>query len=407
MKKQRHNANGEGTIYKRKDGRWEARVTLPDGRRKGFYHKDYAVVSQKLLDARSMSAKGLPIPGERLKVGQFLDDWLQEKQDGTKKVRPSTWTRYQDFVRLHIKPVVGNVALAHLTPAHVRSVYRAARKAGLTETTVHHLATVLHGALSFAMKEGLVARNVTELVDRPAIERKEMQTLSAAEVQQLLDYLHEQQHRLEALFILALWTGLRQGEALALRWRDIELDTGILHVNASLRYHHRQFDFQLPKNKKKRDIKLAPEVIAALHQHKGRQADERVQLGQHWQGEEKREDDLVFTNHYGGPMDASNLLKYHFYPTLKKAGVKRVRWHDLRHSYATLQLEANTNPKLVSTILGHSTTAITLDIYSHVRIDMQDAAIEAMHAPYARGPASLLPSSAVVTRGKKACRAGT
>lgn len=387
MKKKRHNANGEGTITLRKDGRYEARLSLPDGRRKCYYGTSYDEAASKLLEARHTLSKGLPIPGERLKVSAFLDDWLQEKKDGTKPVRLSTWTRYQDFVRLHIKPVVGNVALAHLTPAHIRSIYRAARKAGLTETTVHHLATVLHGVLEFALKEGLVARNVAELVDRPAIDCKEMQTLSADEVQQLLAYLHEHQHRLEALFIVALWTGVRQGEALALHWRDLDLETGILRVNATLRYHHQQFYFQPPKTKKgKRTIKLAPEVVAALHAHKARQGEEKMQLGQYWQGEEKREDDLVFTNQWGGPLDASNLLKYHFYPTLTKAGIKRVRWHDLRHTFATLQLEANTNPKVVSTILGHASIAITLDTYSHVNLDMQNAAIEAMKRTLSKRP---------------------
>ena len=119
-------------------------------------------------------------------------------------------------------------------------------------------------------------------------------------------------------------------------------------------------------------------AIEALRAHKARQADERLKLGQHWQGAEKREDDLVFTNHFGGPMDASNLLKYCFYPALKKAGLPRIRFHDLRHTFATLQLKAKTPAKTVSTMLGHSTIAITLDTYTHDDLEEQDEALAAM-----------------------------
>jgi integrase len=367
-------ANGEGTIYLRADGRWEARVTLPNGNSKWITNKDKAIVEQRLLEARYTLYKGLPIPGEKLTVEKFLATWLENIKAS---VRPSTWERYQDFVRLHIVPEVGRVPLAQLSPQHVQGIYTQASKKGLSATTVHHLKTVLHTALADALQKRLVAYNATEGTKPPKIEHKEMQTFSQEQVDQFFEAIKGD--RLEALYILAIWTGMRQGELLALRWNAVDLEERVLWVRASLRYRHQQFTFQRPKTDKgTRRIKIAPMAVAALREHKKNQLTERMQLGDAWQGAEKREDDLVFTNHWGGPMDASNLLKYCFYPALKQAKLPRIRFHDLRHTFATLQLKAKTPAKTVSTMLGHSTIAITLDTYTHIDLDDQDEAIAAM-----------------------------
>jgi integrase len=375
MKKRRGRArNGEGSIRQRKDGYWEVKLTLPSGKRKSYSASSEEAALQKLEEERHKLYQGVPISGERWKVGDFLDTWLQNIKAS---IRPSTWERYHDFVRLHIKPEVGNIQLSQLSPSHIQALYTKASQKGLAARTVYHLKTVLHTALADAMTKKLIAYNPTEGTRPPKIEPKEMKTFSQEEVNRFFAAMKGD--RLEALYVLAIWTGMRQGELLALRWSAVDLDTRELSVVASLRYRHQQFTFQPPKTEKgKRRIKIAPMAVEALRAHKARQADERLKLGQHWQGAEKREDDLVFTNHVGGPMDASNLLKYCFYPALKKAGLPRIRFHDLRHTFATLQLKAKTPAKTVSTMLGHSTIAITLDTYTHDDLEEQDEALAAM-----------------------------
>ena len=373
MKRQGRKSNGEGTITLRKDGRWEARLTLPSGKRKCISNKDKAIVEQRLLDARYSLYKGLPIPGEKLTVEQFLATWLENIKAS---IRPSTWERYQDFVRLHIVPEVGRMPLAQLSPSHVQALYTKASQKGLSATTVRHLKTVLHTALADALYKRLVAYNATEGTKPPPREEKEMHTFSPDEVNRFFEAIKGD--RLEALYILAIWTGMRQGELLALRWNAVDLEERVLTVRASVRYRHQQFDFRLPKTGKIRKEKIAPMAAAALHAHKDRQGDERIKLGQHWQGAEKREDDLVFTNHFGGPMDSSNLLKYCFYPALKKAGLPRIRFHDLRHTFATLQHKAKIQTKTTSSMLGHSTIATTLNLYTHDDLEEQAEALAKM-----------------------------
>jgi integrase len=158
----------------------------------------------------------------------------------------------------------------------------------------------------------------------------------------------------------------------------VDLEECVLTVRASVRYRHQHFDFRLPKTGKIRQEKIAPMAVAALHAHKGRQADQRMSLGQHWQGAGKREEDPVFTNHWGGPMDASNLLKYCFYPALSKAGLPRIRFHDLRHTFATLQHKARIQTKTTSAMLGHSTIATTLNLYTHDDLEEQELALAEM-----------------------------
>jgi integrase len=241
----------------------------------------------------------------------------------------------------------------------------------------------MHTALADAVAKRLVVYNATEGTKPPPIEEKEIRTFSPVEVNQFFKAIEGD--RLEALYILAIWTGMRQGELLALRWNSVDLEERVLTVRASLRYRHQHFDFRLPKTGKIRKEKIAPMAVAALHAHKARQADERLKLGQAWQGEEKREDDLIFTNHFCGPMDASNLLKYCFYPALKKAGLPRIRFHDLRHTFATLQHKAKTQTKTISSMLGYSTIAITQDLYTHDDLEEQDEALAAKERVLNRG----------------------
>lgn len=361
--------NNEGSIVKRSDGRWMARLTLPDGTRKTFYAKTRQEVARLLAAAIRDRDSGLPIVGDRQTVEQFLDSWLEASKHS---VRPRTWKRSKEYVRLHLAPTLGKVALSKLTPQRVQALYAQKMAEGLSTTTVHHLHTVLHRALESALRLGLVQRNVSDLVDPPRVRHHEMATLSPEHARKLLDAAKGE--RLEALYILALSTGMRQGELLALKWRDVDLFGAALHVRATLQHTPDGYTFAEPKTaRSRRRIALPLVAVEALRQHGRRQLEESQKLGEAWS-----DLDLVFPNTIGRPLDGINLLKYWFHPLLERAELPRIRFHDLRHTAATLLLRRGVNPKIVSEMLGHSSVSITLDIYSHVTPDMQQQAADAM-----------------------------
>lgn len=202
--------HGEGTIYKRDDGRWLAQMTLPDGKRKSFYGRTRAEVATKLTDALRDARKGLPIIGERQILAQHLAIWLETIKMQRK---PKTYRSYEQLIRLHVVPVLGKVRLASLTPQQVQQLYARKLEAGLSHTTVQHIHAVLHAALDNALRQGLVQRNVADLVDAPAMRHREMQVLNAEQAKAFLAIASGT--RLEALYVLALTTGMREGELLA------------------------------------------------------------------------------------------------------------------------------------------------------------------------------------------------
>jgi integrase len=361
--------NNEGSIVKRSDGRWMARLTLPDGTRKTIYAKTRQEASRLLASAIRDRDSGLPVVGDRQTVGQFLESWLESSKHS---VRPRTWKRRGEYVRLHLIPTIGKIALSKLTAQQVQSLYARKVEEGLSTTTVHHLHAVLHRALETALRLGLVQRNVASLVDAPRMRHHEMSTLSHEQVGTLL--LTARGDRFEALYLLAITTGMRQGELLALRWRDVDLDNRILKVRATLQFTAAGFVFAEPKtSRSRRRIAISVYAAEALQRHRERQEQERTRLGDGW-----TDRDLVFPNSLGKPQDGIDLLRYSFRPLLMRAGLPRIRFHDLRHTAATLLLRRGVNPKIVSEMLGHSSVAITLDIYSHVVPDMQQLAADAM-----------------------------
>jgi integrase len=363
--------NGEGSIRQRDNGLWEARLHLPNGKRKSLYGETRQEASRKLAEARRDRDKGLPIVGDKQTVAQYLANWLDMVKP---TVRPSTWQRYCELLLLHAVPSFGKVRLSRLSAQHVQSLYAAKLEAGLSPTTVHHLGTVLHGALAKAERLGLVARNVCDLVDVPRMADHEMNVLTPQQVRTLLDGVRGD--RLEALYVLAVTTGMRQGELFALRWRDVDLTRGNLSVRATLRRMKQGgYRFTPPKTKRsQRQITLTQLAIEVLRRHRVRQNSERLESPV-WE-----DVDLVFPNLVGKPLDGPNLLHYHFHPLLKRSGLPRIRFHDLRHTAATLLLGRGVNPKIVSEMLGHASVGITLDTYSHVLPTMQQSAAAEMDA---------------------------
>ena len=326
-------------------------------------------MAQKLTVGLKARLDGVPLPPEQLKAGRYLQEWLQSTQPS---IRPSTWRRYEQLLRLYAIPTLGTLPLTRLEPRHVQRLYADCLAQGLAPATVHQLHAVLRRALGQATKWGTVARNVVALVTPPRVQRHEIQPLSATQTRALLDAAKGE--RLEALYVLALTSGMRLGELLGLRWRDVDLEAGTLQVRQILVRMPSELRFGEPKTKRsRRRIALSAGARDALRHYRTRQAAERLRLGPVWE-----DHDLVFANEIGKPLDAGNLLRQDYWRALAKAGIPRCRFHDLRHTCATLLLQQGVHAKVVSELLGHSSIGITLDIYSHVIPDMQQHAVSAM-----------------------------
>ncbi len=341
------------------------------GRRRWFIGRTRLDVEQKLNAALATRRAELAAAAAGPLLAQFLATWLDSARPS---LRPRTFTRYEQYVRLHIAPALGATPITQLTAQQLQQLYSARLEAGLSATTVHHVHAVLHRALHQAERWSLVPRNVADLVDPPRSCQPEITTLSREQAQALLSAARHD--RLEALYVLALTTGMRQGELLALRWRDIDLDACCLHVRGTLQRSKQGLAIGEPKTRKsRRRIELSKAGVEALSRHREQQDRERLFHRDGWQ-----EHDLVFANEVGRLMEAGNVIRRSFRPLLQAAGLPRIRFHDLRHTAATLLMGQNVPPKVVSEMLGHSQVGITLDLYSHVTPTMQRQATAAMDA---------------------------
>jgi integrase len=365
--------NGEGTISRRKDGRWEARYYVPTmngTKRKTIYGKTQAEVRDKLTKALSDRIDGIVYDDENMTVGEYLNMWLKGSVYGS--VRQSTYDRDTNLVNNHIKPLLGSLKLKKLNSAHIQSFYRDRLDTGLSASTVHKMHDILRHGLAQAVDWHLSPRNVADVVKPPRPVAKEMVALSTDDTRRLLDAAAED--RLEALYKLAVHTGMRQGELLALRWQDVDLENAVVSVRRTLTRSGGKTTFGEPKTKKsRRSIRLTPQAAEALRAHLERQLRDMEILGDRY-----RDQGLVFTTDTGAPINPSNLRQRSFAPLLKRAGLPHMRFHDLRHTCATLLLSCGVHPKFVQELLGHATIAITLDTYSHVMPSMADATAKAM-----------------------------
>jgi integrase len=367
---------GEGSIYRRQDdGRWVGSVTIEEtGRKRYVTGKTRQEVQRKLGALQREIEQGIAANDGRQTVAQYLTNWLET-------IKPTmgdgAWLCHEAYARRHFIPRIGRVALAKLTPQMVQRLYASLlADAGLSSTTVNHVHGSLHKALDAAVRLRIIGSNATDFVDVPRMAPHEIHPLAREQARAVLEAASYEQHgeRLEALFALALATGMRQGELLALHWRDVDLAGRSLSVRWNLRYRAGVFTFKEPKTRRsRRRIALAPETVDALRAHRTRQLEERLQAGEVWEGEQWN--DLVFCTSIGTPLSLHGSPRSAFARILQRAGLpETVRFHDLRHTCATLALSARVNPKVVSEMLGHSTVAVTLDIYSHVMPDMQEDA---------------------------------
>jgi len=368
--------HGEGSIYHRNDGRWAASLSLEDGKRKTFYGKSRKAVQEQLKIALHQQQEGALITAPQQTLKQYLEYWLEQVH--RQSIRDRTYERYEEIVRLHLVPALGRHPLQKLTAQHLQSFYNKKLKEGLSATTVTSFHNVLHKALDTALRWKLLAYNVCDLASPPRRKHFEMQPLTPEQVQQLLAVARG--HPQEALFVLALATGMRRGELLGLKWRDINFATGTLHICRILtrvptKMPGKGFVEAEPKTEKsRRSILLAPFALEALKNHRLRQLEVKLKAGPRWQ-----EHEYVFCTSIGTHLHPDRDALLQLKSLLRKAKLPEIRFHDLRHSAATLLLSMGVHPKVVQEILGHSRVTMTLDVYSHVLPTMQQEAMNKLN----------------------------
>lgn len=364
--------NGEGSIHRRKGGGWCAQYAIhtAEGRkRKTIYGKTRQEVATKLSKSLADREGGLVFDAGNLTVETYMARWLSDSVKGT--VRISTFERHEQLFRGHIRPALGRVKLKSLTPAHVRGLISEKLNTGLAPGTVRKIHSTLHKALSQAVSDGLISRNAAD-VKAPQPTPEEMRPLSETEARAFLDKARSD--RFEALYVLAITAGLRRGELLGLRWDDADLERGTLRVGRALVREGGCHKLGETKTRRgRRQVNLTPRTVAALKAHRKRQLEHRVKLADLY-----GDDGLIFSSEIGTTLNPENLVKRSFKPLLKKAGLPEIRFHDLRHTCATLLMGRGVHPKLVQELLGHATIAMTLDTYSHYLPSMGDQASGAM-----------------------------
>jgi integrase len=350
---------------------WCAMVDLGivDGMRKrrAIYGKTQRDVVEKLNEALRDHQRGsLPKPG-RVTVEQWLKTWLTSIEGG---VRLRTLEHYRWIAETHIIPAIGRKQLAKLEPSDVEAMLNSKLRAGLSPRTVHHLRSVLRNALRMAERDRLVVRNAAALAKAPKVPQREMRTLAPAEVKAYLAAAAGD--RLEALFVCALGLGMREGELMGLRWSCVDLEGGTLRVTHALQYQGGKPVLVEPKStSSRRTMPLPAPVAEALRQHRVRQAQEQL-AAKVWLNDMG----LVFVGKHGQPLESTAVLRGHW-SVLKAAGLERMRFHDLRHSCATLLLEAGIPDKVVAEVLGHSNPATTRAVYQHVTAGLRAQATAA------------------------------
>lgn len=350
---------GEGSIFYRTDKqRWVGSLELgwQEGRRvrRSYYGQTRRDVQKRLQQALREHQDGVQPGTRRDTVAGYLEAWLEAMRD---TVRPSTWRRYRQIASHQLIPSIGRITLSRLTPTDVEAMLRKLGRDGLSARSVHHARAVLRSALARAVRHGLVARNVAALAKGPRVEHREIRALTPDQVRAFLVAICG--HRHEALFTVAVATGMRQGELLGLRWSDLDPTAGTLTVRHALQWIDREARLVEPKTARSRRTvplpSVATQALAAL----------------------PRDSVYLFANDAGGPLHPGTA--YHaLQDVLSDAGLPRVSFHALRHSYASLLIAQGVHPRVIMEALGHSQISLTMNTYGHVIPALQREAAEQM-----------------------------
>ena len=368
-------------VRKRSKGSWEIYLDIGLDPLTGQRLRHYETIKgskkpakQRLAELEVSIEKGSYIKPKRTTLAEWLNNWLNGYVSTNCGVR--TTQSYQSEVRCHLIPALGAIPLTHLQPQQLQNYYahalshgRIDGKGGLSARTVQYHHRILSEALNHAVKIGLLVRNVAKVADPPHPERRNMATLALEDIPKFLKATQETPYYV--LFYTALYTGMRLGEILGLRWCDVDLDMAFLSVVQTLYKRSGVCKMLNPKSShSRRRIALSSSLVLLLREYQAEQQTQRILLGKL-----PSDTDLVFSHLDGKPLDPG-VVSHTFAKVLKKARLPHIRFHDLRHTHATLLLKRGIHPKIVSERLGHANIVITLDTYSHVLPGLQERAAE-------------------------------
>jgi len=365
---------GSGSVRQRRRGVWQLRWETGTGQDR-IYHSETiegtkteaeTILRERLAEKERARASGNLSTDPKQTVGQWLRRWLDEY--AVHNVRPLTLKTYRGIVERELVPSLGDIRLTQLGVAEVQH-YVNARRGKHSPRWLQHQRSVLRTALAEAERQGLVGRNVARLVKISNPRRDEVQPLTVEEARKFI--AHIRGDRLEALYLVTMTLGLRQSEVIGLRWTDVDLEAGTLSVRRSLQRYNGEYHLDEVKTvRSRRTLTLPEQLIEALRAHRDRQAFEARAEG--WQGDDWN---LVFCREDGYPVHGS-VVTSEFQERLTEAGIRKVRFHDLRHGAATYLVAAGVPMRVVMAQLGHSQMAITSDLYSHVLPEVQREASE-------------------------------
>lgn len=382
-RKNTRNAQGGGTIRQRKDGTWEARYTL--GRdpgtgkqvQKSVYGKTQKEVRQRLQQITTAIDKGIYIEPSKMTVEQWLKSWISEY---TGDVKPYTKRAYTTNIKNHIIPAIGSIRMEKLAPLQVQRFYNECIRGekNLKPKTVKNIHGVLHSALKQAVMNGIIRSNPTESCTLPRIERVEIKPFDDEAERCFLQAIEGDKH--ERLFIVDLYTGMRKGEILGLRWSDIDFEQGTITISKQLQvepFKGGRYYLAPLKNDKERVITPAPYVMQVLREQRRHQNEARLLAGGAW--DEGDLPGLVFTTETGRHL-CHQTIGTRYKKLVTAAGLPDARFHDLRHSYAVASIRAGDDIKTVQSNLGHHSAAFTLDTYAHATAQMKRESADRMQA---------------------------
>ena len=354
-------ANGAGSLTKTTTGKWIARVTI-ESKRVNKTFSTYKAASEWLSETVRQAARGLTYDATRTCLAEFLDSWLEVKKS---RLRLASSLQYEGICRLYLKPYLGRLKLREVTPAKVQAFYDGLLAEGKGKRTIQIVHTTLRGALNHARRLGLIVSNPVDLVQAPRPEKREMSIWDEGEVNSFLAFMGG-----DVFYRVAFSTGMRQGELFGLKWEDLNWKTGMLQVRRQVyRLQGGGWRFQEPKTwRGKRSIRLGPGLLAALREHFTTTIPRLMAVA----GDKWEDHDLIFPNTFGNPLDKWNETD-RFQRLAQNAGLKRIRFHDIRHTCASLLLAHGEPPVRVAAMLGQS-IAILLETYAHYIPDDSDSA---------------------------------